>query len=200
MSGPAAPPADITETNRAVARMLAGVFGGTPSVARHRDEALLGHVDILTCRDAPRAGLTAYATVTLANHPLYQEGAEFPGRCEILGVCASAKAGFATVLAACAFQVINARWFLAPGIVFPGILENLGVSDTLEHILFVPPFLWENRLQTMETPDRALAFLLAVPISNAEYAFAQESGGDALEDLFAERGADPFDLDRPSVL
>lgn len=65
--------------------MLAGAFGGTPSIQRHRDETGLHHVDILTCREAPRPGLTAHATVTLANHPLYQEGAEFPGRCEILG-------------------------------------------------------------------------------------------------------------------
>jgi hypothetical protein len=39
-----------------------------------------------------------------------------------------------------------------------------------------------------------------VPISDAEYEFAQASGGDALEDLFAERGTDLFDLARCSVL
>lgn len=193
-----APPTDITQTNRAVARMLAGAFGGAPSVARHRDETGRSHVDILTCRDAPRAGLTAYATVTLANHPLYQEGVEFPGRCEILGV--SDAPGFAQVLAACAFQVIEARWFLAPGIVFPGLLAGSGLSETLAHVLFVPPVAFEARLQTMQAPDANLAFLQAVPISEAEYAFAQGSGGDALEDLFAERGTDLFASTRPSVL
>jgi hypothetical protein len=192
------PPQDITETNRAVARMLASAFGGTPSVARHRAEAGPSHVDILTCREAPRPGLSAYATVTLANHPLYRDGAEFPGRCEILGL--GAAPNFANALAACAFQVIDGRWFLAPGIVFPGILAGRGLSDTLRHVLFVPPFPFENRLQTIAAPDVNVAFLLAVPISDAEYEFAQASGGDALEDLFAERGTDLFDLARSSVL
>lgn len=192
-----APPADITETNRAVARMLAGAFGGRPSVARHADEAGRSHVDILTCREAPRPGLTAGATVTLANHPLYQDGAEFPGRCEILGV--GTDPDFARVLAACAFQVINGRWFLAPGIVFPGVLAGTGLSTPLAHVLFVPPVAFEARLQALPARDTALAFLQAVPISEAEYAFAQESGGDALEDVFDGRGTDLFDLGRASV-
>lgn len=196
MSAPAAPPADITETNRAVARMLAAAFGGAPSVARHADETGRSHVDILTCRDAPRPGLTACATVTLANHPLYRDGVEFPGRCEILGV--SRDPDVARMLAACAFQVIDGRWFLAPGIVFPGLLT--GLSASLAHVLFVPPTLFEARLQTLPASDTALAFLQAVPISDAEYAFAQEAGGDALEDLFAARGTDLVDLQRSSVL
>ena len=193
-----APPTDITDTNRAVARMLAGAFGGTPSIQRHRDETGQHHVDILTCRDAPRPGLSAHATVTLANHPLYHEGSEFPGRCEILG--ASDAPGFAQVLAACAFQVIAARWFLAPGIVFPGVLAGSGLPDTLAHVLFVPPAPFENRFQAMDVPQANLGFLLAVPISEAEYAFAQGSGGDALEDLFAQSGTDLFASARPSVL
>lgn len=196
MSAPAAPPADITETNRAVARMLATAFGGAPSVARHADETGRSHVDILTCRDAPRPGLTTCATVTLANHPLYEDGVEFPGRCEILGV--SRDPDVARMLAACAFQVIAGRWFLAPGIVFPGLLT--GLSARLAHVLFVPPTLFEARLQALPASDAALAFLQAVPISEAEYAFAQEAGGDALEDLFAARGTDLFDLQRASVL
>ncbi|KQQ48762.1 hypothetical protein ASF58_05770 [Methylobacterium sp. Leaf125] len=196
MSAPAAPPADITETNRAVARRLAGAFGGAPSVARHADETGRSHVDILTCRDAPRPGLITCATVTLANHPLYRDGAEFPGRCEILGV--SSDPDVARMLAACAFRVIDGHWFLAPGIVFPGLLT--GLSARLAHVLFVPPALFAAGLEAPAAADTALAFLQAVPISEAEYAFAQEAGGDALEDLFAERGADLFDLQRPSVL
>ena len=136
--------------------------------------------------------------MTLANHPLYQDGAAFPGRCEILGL--STAPGFAAAVAACAFQVIDARWFLAPGIVFPGVLAGSGLSETLAHVLFVPPYPWESRLQTFATPDADVAFLLAIPISEAEYAFAQESGGDTLEDLFAERGVDLFDIARSSVL
>ncbi|KQP07402.1 hypothetical protein ASF28_15615 [Methylobacterium sp. Leaf99] len=191
--------ADITEANRTVAKVLAKTFGGAPSVARHRDEAG-SHVDILACRDAPQAGVTSYGTVTLANHPIILDGAEFPARAEILGLCASETEGFAGILAACAFHVIDSGWFLAPGIVFPGVVAASGASRTLAHVMFVPPTLWQTPIETMEFDGRPLGFLMAQPIAELEYAYAQEHGGDALEELFVARGIDPFDIHRPSVV
>ncbi|MDI6533855.1 suppressor of fused domain protein [Bacillus mycoides] len=40
-------------------------------------------------------------------------------------------------------------------------------------MFFVPPFLWEDQLKTMDFPDKKVAWLLAVPISKKEYLFAQ---------------------------
>ncbi|MCJ2082383.1 suppressor of fused domain protein [Methylobacterium sp. J-090] len=191
---------DITDDNRAVARTLARTFGGAPVIRRHRDETGRSHVDLLTCRDAPAAGVTSYATVTLANHPIILDGAEFPARAELVGACASETERFAHVLAACAFHVIDSGWFLAPGIVFPGVVAASGLSRTLAHVMFVLPALWPTPIDTMEFGPRSVAFLMAVPISAGEYAFAQDKGGDALEELLAAHRSDPFDIHRPSVV
>ncbi|MMZ71657.1 Antitoxin YqcF [compost metagenome] len=70
----------------------------------------------------------------------------------------------------------------------------------MKHMLFVPPFLWEEQLQTIDFQDKKVAWLLAVPISENEYLFAQEYGSNKLEDLFEQKQIDIFDIERKSVL
>jgi len=74
------------------------------------------------------------------------------------------------------------------------------LSKTMKHALFVPPFLWEEALETLELPERTVAWLLAVPISEAEYQFAEREGSEKLEDLFVKHQIDIFNLERESVL
>jgi hypothetical protein len=60
-------------------------------------------------------------------------------------------------------------------------------SPTMRHFLFVPPFLWEDHLNTLDLDGRKVAWLLAVPISEDERAFAEANGSEKLEELFADR-------------
>lgn len=64
----------------------------------------------------------------------------------------------------------------------------------------MPPFLWEGQLQTIDFSDKKVAWLLAVPISEKEYLFAQQNGSNKLEDLFEQNEIDIFDIKRDSVL
>ena len=73
-------------------------------------------------------------------------------------------------------------------------------DSLLEHILFVSPFLWEDRLKTLNFEDKKVAWLLAVPISEKEFKYAKDKGKDALEELFEEKQIDIFNLYRKSVL
>lgn len=70
----------------------------------------------------------------------------------------------------------------------------------MKHFLFVPPFLWEDELPTLEFEGRSIAWLLALPISDQERSFAESNGSDDLEDLFQQNQIDIFDLERPSVV
>jgi suppressor of fused protein SUFU len=71
-------------------------------------------------------------------------------------------------------------------------------SPTMRHFLFVPPFLWEGQLDTIDRDGRKIAWLLAVPISEGERAFAEANGSEKLEELFGDRQIDIFNLHRPS--
>ena len=69
----------------------------------------------------------------------------------------------------------------------------------MKHILFTPPYLWEDDLQTIDVGDKTVAWLLAVPIAHTEYLLAQERGVNVLERRLEKHSVNIFDLDRPCV-
>ena len=95
---------------------------------------------------------------------------------------------------------MNSKWSCSPGTIFPDVVDMYGCSTTLKHLMFVSPFLWDEKLETLELPSKTVDWLLAVPISEMEYQFAQAEGSGRLEDLFEEYQIDIFDINRPSVV
>ena len=85
-----------------------------------------------------------------------------------------------------------------PGEVFVDVIPP-AVSTTLRHTLLVPPFLWEEGLDSVVVDYKTVAWLLAVPISDAEAQFRAEQGADALESRFEEAEIDIFNPNRQSV-
>jgi len=171
-----------------------------PPISRFWDESKNNSVCVLEAADRPQAGDTAYATIGLSDHPLMFNGREFGTRVELVGACSPAFPGLANILATAAFCVINSRWFCAPGIIFPGIVSMCGASSTLCDIYFTHPFLWDEELKSVLIGDRQVAWLLVVPISKAESAYAQSYGPERLEACFEERAIAIFDLNRASVI
>ena len=88
----------------------------------------------------------------------------------------------------------------ASGIIFPDIVSMYEASSILCDVYFTYPFPWEEELKSVLIGDRQVAWLLAVPISKAESAYAQSSGPERLEACFEERAIDIFDLNRASVI
>jgi hypothetical protein len=104
------------------------------------------------------------------------------------------------VLATSAFNVIKDGWLAAPGVVFPGLLKEYGLSETLEHVLWVEPFAYEQ-LSDVDLGEGIHAhWLLAVPISEEERRFLVAEGYDALEKRFADAELEYFNLERPSLV
>ena len=73
-------------------------------------------------------------------------------------------------------------------------------SSTMNHLLFVPSFLWEGSLETLDLDSKRAAWLLAVPISEAEYRFAEHKGVEKLEDVFEKNKIDIYSINGPSVV
>jgi antitoxin YqcF len=171
-----------------------------PPIARFWDESGTSNVCVLEALDRPQEGVITYATIGLSDHPLMFKGREFDTRVELVGACGAAFHRFANVLATAAFCVINSGWFCAPGIIFPDVLSMHEASDTLSDIYFAHPFLWEAQLRSTLIGERRVAWLLAIPVSKAESAYAQSYGPERLEARFEERNIDIFDLRRASVI
>ena len=70
----------------------------------------------------------------------------------------------------------------------------------MEHLLFIPPFLWEERLRSISLGQYEVGWLLAVPISEKEMQFAENQGLPALEQILESNNVDILDLERTSVV
>ena len=193
----------VSEEARQIARVLADTFRvgaaakATPQMHRYGDETDRSTIDLLSCVNSPMKGITAYGTVRLSDHTLDNDS---DLRAEIIGAFPTAVPAFANVITTCAFNVINDNAPLFPGAIHGEALGLYELSPTLRHILFVSPFLWEHRPETLTLPDRKVAWLMAVPITEAERAYTAIHGSRALEEIFEQKDIDIFDVERPSVV
>jgi antitoxin YqcF len=190
---------DPSEENLTVARTVADVLGGNQKVTRYHDNDRKSYVDILIAAEAPQPGVTSYSTIGLSDAPLYQGAKEFAARVELVGACSSAFQGFPGILATAAFCIMNSHWFCAPGIIFPEALAQHNGGSPMKHLMFVPPFLWDD-LKTIRFPSKTVAWLLAVPISDKELRLAEKEGPKRLEEVFEIHQIDIFDPNRRSVV
>ncbi|MPQ45126.1 suppressor of fused domain protein [Clostridium tarantellae] len=104
------------------------------------------------------------------------------------------------MLSSCAFNIINTKFSCYPGAIFKNVVEFYIPNNSMKHILFTHPFLWDDRLETLSFENKKVAWLLAVPISEEELNYANCNGLDALEELFDEKQIDIFDLNRESII
>jgi hypothetical protein len=190
----------ISPQHKAIAKRCASVFGGSPKVNRFWDNEKVSCIDLLRCEGAPQPGVTSFSTIGLSDETLKLEGNETDIRVELLGACGSGFKSFDNVLATTAFHIKNSGWFPEPLQIFPKMVAIHDASETMQHVFFLPPFLWEPEFATQTIGDHTISWLLVIPISDHEYTYAKTKGGGALEDLFVEKQIDVFDLNRPSVV
>lgn len=192
---------EVTPAHKQIARHISTALGiEKPSIIEFWDDARQNSIFILGSVHKPEPGISIYSTVGLFNYPLTLQGKQIPARAELIGACQSVASGFNHVLATLAFCVINSGWGCAPGIIFPDVLAIYELSNTLSDIFFVYPFLWKDKLKSLEVDGHQVAWLLAVPVSKAETEFARKYGAEQLENLFIRENIDILDLNRQSVL
>lgn len=189
----------VSESNKKMARTLAGAFGGQPEVIRYWDEKKCSSVDVLICNNAPQKNVCTYGTIGLSDHPIEKDGAEIAVRVELVAAFGSSFEEAANVISTAAFCVMNSKWEIGPGVIFPDVVSMYRKKSEMKHVLFSSPFLWEN-LTTQRFEDKTVAWLMLIPVSEKEYQFAEMNGAAALEDLFVSKQIDLFNLDRVSAL
>lgn len=188
----------VSEIKKLLARHTAKAFGGTPHARAHQHDTLPLRVDIVYCQDRPEPGQTAYGTIGLSEIPLKLEGKVFPTRVELAGICNSSDKFFPNVLAAAAFHFIRSQDLCFPGLSLRDYVKEYFPDTTVPHLYFTAPFLWKE-LSSQKFPDRTVAWLLAVPISDAELEILAREGDDELEERLDKAGVDIADLHRPSL-
>jgi len=185
----------ISDRGKLAAPELMRTWGPKPEVFRHWDEDKRNFVDVATCRNSPVEGVTAAGTLGLSDHKLGLRGV----RVELIGAFPREFADGANVLATCAFNAFKDSYPVHPGAIHLGVLSLYRSSPPLPHVLLVDPFLWDDGPHTLNLEGIALAWLMAVPVSESERRFAEERGADALTSRFEDQSMDILDLYRPAV-
>ena len=183
-----------------IARYAAAAFGGTPHVVDYANKSEKLTVGILYCRDRPVEGVTSYSTIKLSDHPMKWGDGEFPTRLELAGLCMNTAEFFPNVLASAAFSIMQSDAVYHPGTVMPNLVHQYYASSKLPHLYFTAPFLWERELKTLDCGTKKVSWLMAIPISEAEYAYLKEHGDHALERLLEKQQTDFSNPDRASVV
>jgi antitoxin YqcF len=189
----------ISNENKIIAKSALHAFGGKPSVSKYWDDRNVSNIDILSVVNRPFDSVSSYSTIGLSDHSIELSVDEAPLRIEIVGVSSTVYEQYPNILASCAFCIVNSKFSVFHGKVFRDIIKMYYPNSEMKHVLFVSPFLWKD-LKTLEFPNKKVAWLLAVPISENEYLFALEKGTDSLEELFEQEEIDIFNLERESIL
>lgn len=188
---------ESAESKAQLAAYLRAVIGGEPRVFRYWDEGRQSHIDIMSAVDRPEHGVTTFVTLGLSDYSIGLNLDHVPLRLEILFTAASLFDHSGEILSTCAFNIINSHFKCKPWTIFKDVVHMYRSQSPMRHIMFVDPFLWD--IESQEFPNKYVAWLHAIPISEDERAFSNRMGAEALIRLFETHQIDVFDMDRPSI-
>ncbi len=187
---------DIRPEHKKWARHLReNVPGSDVRVTRHDDEGQSHHIDIFTSTN--EKGVVA-ATIGLMDHDQSQNP-RAQVFSEVLIDVRGCHKYIGNVTATIAFCVMKDGRKVAPGVVFEEVVEMYDPAASMKHVLFVPPFQWEDGMTRVDLGAKTIHPLLAVPITETEMQFVRGNGADALETLWAESECDVLDWGRETV-
>ena len=191
---------DIKTEKKIIAKHIEQIVDGKAEFSRYNDNNNLSYIHIMTINDAPESGVNTYSTIGLCEYNIGLQIEKKPLRVELIIAIDNNQERVADILATCAFCIINSHYKCMPGVIFNDVISYYIEDSDMKHVLFVQPFLWEDSYCGLTLNDKTIEWLLAVPISEGEYKYAEKYGSDALEELFEKYNIDIFNLYRESVI
>jgi hypothetical protein len=186
----------VSDLAHASAQELADTFAASPTFVGCRNEGDDLQIDIAICAETPGGGVGSLGTVNLADHDL-GHGAT---RLQIVAAFRTDAADYSRAIGTAALHIAGQGWPLRWGAVAPNVLPLYGLSSTLAHFYFMPPFSWAGGPRPLTIGDTQVAWLQAVPISESERAYAEANGAEAFEQLLVATDIDVTDLARVPVI
>lgn len=179
-----------------VGRHLKSVFGPSTEIYKYGEDSGLHTCDVIAGYDVPVRGVKSYGSIGLSNY--FQRVGDRQVRVEVVAACDANTPCIDNIVSSCVFEYLKNGQNIAYGESIRGMVSQYGISQTLEHVAFVAPFLWEG-LHSVAIEDQNVYCLLALPVSEAEIRFLDANGVDSLEKEFEAVQIDVFDINRPCV-
>lgn len=155
-------------------------------------------VGVLIVDDSPVPGFQSCSTITL--HTTRNEVGGMDVSVEFAAVSEQDVEWLPNLVATAAFYVMRDGWMAAPGVVFERLVEEFDPGTHLPHLLWTPPFPWDE-LHGLELENgSSVHWLLAMPISESERCHIATHGFDDFEDILAEHEVEYFNFARNPVV
>jgi len=193
----------ISIENKNLANYIISIVGINEKVDRHWDEAKLNFIDIFTCDDPTYPNIKIFGTIGISDHPNRIEMKDGNFQNIPIELLVSGYKEFdmlPAILSIAGFFITKKGWECQPGSVFMRIVDMYYEESEMKHIMFVSPFLWQDKLKPLDLNTKTVHWLLCIPISDNELEYRMKNGASSLEDLFQEKDIDIFDINRKSVI
>lgn len=181
------------------AKGLGDLDASTISVRKFSSADDSSHVGVFAVVDHPERGVTSWGTVGMS---FFDNGVSTrDDRALTVELVAAAGSSWTIVgdgLARCALLVADGQ-SCTPNSVFRDAFKSASDPVTTPHAVFIAPFLW-SRFTAIELDDLVVTWLQAVPVTEAEAAYALERGVDALTTVWEREQPDLYDLSRASTV
>jgi hypothetical protein len=105
----------------------------------------------------------------------------------------------ANIAATIGFYIIKDGWRVAPGVTFADMVSMYEPELRVKHVVFVPPFQWDEGMSQVVLADRTIYPLLAVPITDDELRMVENRGADELQERWERFSTDVLDWSREGV-
>ncbi len=184
--------------NKKIAKYALSFIGGTPKVERFYNEDESKTIDIMTCTGGKYKDIITLATIGLSGMDIGLSINGTPLRVELMITGLAGNDALGNVLSTAAFGVMD-DGYCNYGMVIRNVFSDNGIQSLLNHVVLLSPVFWEN-YEVLSAEDRTVAWLLAIPISESEYAFIEKNGIAAFDKLLEDKGADVFDFNREPII
>jgi hypothetical protein len=159
-----------------------------------------GHpVNLVTAINCPRTGVNSFSTIGLSVMPIgYLSGSVYLGS-ELVGMAEAGFDRYIDVLSACVDDILHLKARLFPGAVYKDAFKNVFPDITVKHLIFDTPRGWDKDLLTIDLGKRQAAWIMAIPVTDAELRLYSDSDSGELQERFDEQNINLSDLNRESV-
>lgn len=182
--------------NKLIARYSLSFIGGTPKVVEYLNGDNSRKVDIMICTDQSSPDQTVYATIGLSATDIGQTVGDTTLRTELM-MAGTSDEIFANILSSAAFVVQEVQ-DCGFGMIIHDVVSQYSPESELHHVILMAPAFWPA-YAPLKDEETTIAWLLAVPITEAERQLIQTEGIDVFDKLLAEKNVDISNLKRESV-
>jgi hypothetical protein len=191
----------VPENNKKIAKFIAGAMGFEPHVIEYKDKNETHAIHILNLIDPIDRDVKIYCSIGLSNYDNIVEMKNGNKNIPIeLLMTANAKYdNVPNILSTCCFYIIKDNYNCQPGTVYKHMVEMYYKNNTMKHILFIEPYLWEDKISDYKIDNKVIHFLMGIPISDKELEYKLKNGTDNLLEKIIEV-EDIYNYNRKSII